>query len=244
VAVVTATLALPFLVLDNAESAARTPDDELVSAVAPAPEGPEYLDLGLRAQAWTSARNALVDNNVELAVALAEQSRVVLEQQIGQLAAEQRSLEEARLAEAERARLAEAERVRIAEAERRAAEAAAAAAAAPNATTAPATTAAPTTTTAPPRPVGPTEPTPEQWASLRHCESRGNYQAVSSSGRFRGAYQFSQPTWDWVAGNVAPHLVGVDPASASPADQDLLAQTLYALRGRGQWPTCGRHLPS
>jgi hypothetical protein len=241
--VVTATLALPFLVLDNAESAARTPDDELVEAVAPAPDGPEYLDLGLRAQAWTSARNALVDDNVELAVELAAQSRVALEQQIGQLAAEQRSIEEARAAE--QARAAEAERARIAEAERRAAEAAAAAAPAPNAAAAaPATTAAPTTTTAPPRPTGPVEPTPEQWASLRACESGGNYQAVSSSGRFRGAYQFSQPTWDWVAGNVAPHLVGVDPATASPADQDLLARTLHALRGPGQWPTCGRRLSS
>ncbi|MCU0273519.1 MAG: hypothetical protein MUE34_09820 [Acidimicrobiales bacterium] len=188
----TATLALPFLVLDNAESAARTPDDELVEAVAPAPDGPEYLDLGLRAQAWTSARNALVDDNVELAVELAAQSRVALEQQIGQLAAEQRSIEEARAAE--QARAAEAERARIAEAERRAAEAAAAAAPAPNAAAAaPATTAAPTTTTAPPRPTGPVEPTPEQWASLRACESGGNYQAVSSSGR-KSSTAFAEPS--------------------------------------------------
>ncbi len=177
-----------------------------------------------------------MNDNVELAVELAEQSRLVLEQQIGQLAAEQRTLEEARAAEAEQARRAEAER--------RAAEAAAAAAAAPNAASAPATTTAPPSTTAPPRPAGGGEPTPEQWASLRSCESGGNYQAVSSSGRFRGAYQFSQPTWDWVAGNVAPHLVGVDPATASPADQDLLARTLHALRGPGQWPTCGRRLSS
>jgi len=35
----------------------------------------------------------------------------------------------------------------------------------------------------------------------------------------------------------------VDPAAAAPGDQDRMAQSLYDLRGRGQWPVCGRYLP-
>ena len=39
----------------------------------------------------------------------------------------------------------------------------------------------------PPAPNGPTE---EQWHNLRRCESTNNYQAISPSGTYRGAYQF------------------------------------------------------
>lgn len=81
-----------------------------------------------------------------------------------------------------------------------------------------------------------------QWAALRNCESSGNYAAVSSTGTYRGAYQFSQATWNSVASAHHPWLIGVDPASASPADQDAQARALYAMSGRGQWPECGRHL--
>lgn len=80
------------------------------------------------------------------------------------------------------------------------------------------------------------------WAALRNCESGGNYGAVSGSGRYRGAYQFSRTTWDSVAARHYPHLVGVDPAAAAPADQDAMAQALYEMAGAGQWPHCGRHL--
>lgn len=81
-----------------------------------------------------------------------------------------------------------------------------------------------------------------QWAALRNCESSGNYGAVSASGRYRGAYQFSQATWNSVAAAHHPWLVNVDPATASAADQDAQARALYAMSGRGQWPHCGRHL--
>ncbi|MFN7150862.1 MAG: transglycosylase family protein, partial [Microthrixaceae bacterium] len=54
------------------------------------------------------------------------------------------------------------------------------------------------------------------WAALRRCESGGNYGAVSSSGTYRGAYQFSRSTWNSVASRSYPHLVGVDPAAAAP----------------------------
>lgn len=86
-------------------------------------------------------------------------------------------------------------------------------------------------------------PSPEQWEALRFCESSGNYGAISPTGNYRGAYQFSIQTWDWIAGIYHERLVGVDPATAAPADQDVMAQSLYDLRGRGQWPVCGRYLP-
>ncbi len=85
-------------------------------------------------------------------------------------------------------------------------------------------------------------PTGAQWDALRMCESTHNYSVVNSTGTYRGAYQFSQQTWDWVAGIHWPHLVGVDPAAAEPAWQDIMAYTLYAMRGWDQWPVCGQHL--
>ncbi len=80
------------------------------------------------------------------------------------------------------------------------------------------------------------------WASLRRCESGGNYGAVSANGSYRGAYQFSRSTWNSVAARTRPHLVGVDPAAASPADQDAMALALYRASGSTPWPHCGRHL--
>ena len=79
-------------------------------------------------------------------------------------------------------------------------------------------------------------------AGLRNCESGGNYGAVNASGTYRGAYQFSRSTWNSVASKSFPHLVGVDPAAAAPADQDAMAQALYASSGSSPWPVCGRHL--
>ena len=74
-----------------------------------------------------------------------------------------------------------------------------------------------------------------KWEKLRFCESSNNYRAVSSSGRYRGAYQFDVPTWHTVGG------IG-DPAEAPLAEQDARARELYALRGHQPWPVCGRHL--
>lgn len=85
-------------------------------------------------------------------------------------------------------------------------------------------------------------PTAAQWDALRNCESTHNYAAINNTGTYRGAYQFSQQTWDWVSGIHWPHLVGVDPAEAQPAWQDIMAYTLFAMRGWDQWPICGQHL--
>ena len=75
------------------------------------------------------------------------------------------------------------------------------------------------------------------WAVLRKCESGGDYSTVSGSGRYRGAYQFNQATWESVGG------LG-DPALASPAEQDLRARMLFESRGAKAWPHCGRSLHS
>jgi hypothetical protein len=88
----------------------------------------------------------------------------------------------------------------------------------------------------------PAGPSPSQWAALRECESNGNYRITNPSGKYRGAYQFDRSTWNSVASRHAPHLVGVDPAAAAPADQDAMALALYGERGWRPWPHCGRHL--
>lgn len=110
---------------------------------------------------------------------------------------------------------------------------------APTATVPAATsTTTPTTTTPPPPttiPSTPGQPTEAQWLRLRQCESGNNYSAVSPSGKYRGAYQFSQSTWESLGGTG-------DPAAASPAEQDKRARMLYAARGSKPWPHCGRHL--
>jgi hypothetical protein len=67
-------------------------------------------------------------------------------------------------------------------------------------------------------------------------ESGGDYGAVSSGGTYRGAYQFHQNTWNNTAESAGrSDLVGADPAAASPADQDAMAQSLYASQGNAPW---------
>lgn len=97
-------------------------------------------------------------------------------------------------------------------------------------------------TDAVPAVVVPAGPSPSEWAALRDCESGGDYTITNPSGRYRGAYQFDRSTWDSVAGRHAPHLIGVDPAAASPTEQDAMAAALYGERGARPWPHCGRHL--
>jgi len=83
------------------------------------------------------------------------------------------------------------------------------------------------------------DPTPEQWAKLRFCESTDDYQArtnFSIDANAFGAYQFEEQTWETVGG------IG-NPLDALPAEQDARARLLYAQRGRQPWPLCGRYLP-
>lgn len=111
------------------------------------------------------------------------------------------------------------------------------------------------TTTAPPPPTTAPPPTTttalpsiyERLATIRHCESRGDYTALSPTGRFRGGYQFARSTWDAVAAHAGrAELVGVDPAMARPRDQDALAAHLLDRLpdgGPAHWPECGRGVP-
>jgi chromosome segregation ATPase len=74
-------------------------------------------------------------------------------------------------------------------------------------------------------------------------ESGGDYQVVSPTGQYMGAFQFSQPTWNEAARLAGrPTLIGVPPNQASPADQDELAVALYSADGGSAWydPCTGR----
>ncbi len=75
---------------------------------------------------------------------------------------------------------------------------------------------------------------------LRNCESTDNYQAISPSGKYRGAYQFDQTTWDAVAGRHFEWLIGIDPIDAEPWWQDAMTRALWSERGRQPWPVCGK----
>lgn len=76
---------------------------------------------------------------------------------------------------------------------------------------------------------------------LAACESgdleQGTYnpRAVSPSGTYRGAFQFSRATWASVGGEG-------DPIDASFDEQLRLAQVLQARSGWGQWPRCSKTL--
>ena len=69
-------------------------------------------------------------------------------------------------------------------------------------------------------------------AKIAQCESGGNPTAVSSTGRYRGKYQFSRATWRDLGGSG-------DPAAAPESVQDAIAAKLYARRGAQPWPVCG-----
>ncbi len=72
---------------------------------------------------------------------------------------------------------------------------------------------------------------------VRNRESGGNYGVYNAGGSgAAGAYQFLPGTWNSTAASVGRgDLVGVDPAQAAPADQDAMAQALYAQQGAGPW---------
>lgn len=73
------------------------------------------------------------------------------------------------------------------------------------------------------------------WAIPRYivmCESHGDYRARNPSGA-GGAYQIMPGTW--VAFGGTP---GINPADASPAEQDRVAARIYAAQGAGPWE-CG-----
>ena len=79
-------------------------------------------------------------------------------------------------------------------------------------------------------------PLPPFLICVRQVESGGDYGAVSPNGDYMGAFQFSQSTWNAAADDAGlPGLVGVPPNTASRADQDTLAVTLYNVDGEQPW---------
>ncbi len=149
------------------------------------------------------------------------------------------------LADIQAAERAAAEAARAEEARRVAAAAAADAASSAATTASPSISSAPRNTApAPTRAPAATQPsssgsmgspTAAESATLsriRACESGGNYSIVSSSGTYRGAYQFDHRTWAGVGGSG-------DPAAASAAEQDYRALLLLRQRGTRPWPSCG-----
>ena len=226
--------ALPLFVLENPAStgaltgvadAADAPARAL-TAVAPADRSFDMTPLVERAEHWHDARATMaIIVRLDSAAAEHEAEAIALAREVAdfEYARHQRiaaSIAELRK-ERERQRLLDEEDARRARAM---------------------TTSGPTTTIAatPPIEEGPSD---IQWEALRYCEATGNYGAVSPTGKYRGAYQFSVETWDWIAGLYYEHLIGLDPAEARAVDQDRMARVLYDLRGRGQWPVCGRYLP-
>lgn len=69
---------------------------------------------------------------------------------------------------------------------------------------------------------------------IRHYESGHNYRAISPYGSFRGAYQFSQSTFDSVGPD---RLDGIRANKAPKFLQDLKARKVYRKRGLQPWPT-------
>jgi hypothetical protein len=75
----------------------------------------------------------------------------------------------------------------------------------------------------------------DTWSALAACESGGNPTAVSATGKYRGAFQFSLATW-YSVGRTG------DPISHTYEQQLDAAKDLQARSGWGQWPRCARRL--
>ena len=73
------------------------------------------------------------------------------------------------------------------------------------------------------------------WRALAVCESHANPTAVSKSGKYRGAFQFSMASWQSLG-------YSGDPIEHPYATQLEAAKRLQARSGWGQWPTCARRL--
>jgi len=96
--------------------------------------------------------------------------------------------------------------------------------------------AAPSAPPAAPTSTGALPPLPPFLRCVIQAESGGDYQAVSPTGQYMGAFQFAQGTWNEAARLAGlPQLIGVPPNEASPRDQDLLAIALYDADGEQPW---------
>ncbi len=73
------------------------------------------------------------------------------------------------------------------------------------------------------------------WAhKTSQCESGQNPRAIGGGGRYRGAFQFTRPTW-----KTSPKSPGGDPIRYSWKTQAVVAVLLKHREGRKPWPVCG-----
>ena len=74
-----------------------------------------------------------------------------------------------------------------------------------------------------------------RWAhKTSKCESGGNPHAIGGGGRYRGAFQFTRPTW-----HQAPKSPGGDPVRYAWRTQAVVAVLLKHHEGTKPWPVCG-----
>lgn len=93
-----------------------------------------------------------------------------------------------------------------------------------------------TTTTTPAPAVAQPQNVTAFFECIRWRESRGNYAAVNPTGTFMGAYQIYQGGWDHYAALInRDDLVGVQPHTAAPTDQDSVALAMYNDLGAKPW---------
>ena len=78
---------------------------------------------------------------------------------------------------------------------------------------------------------------------LRLCETTDRYNITNKSGKYMGAYQFDQRTWDSTAKTTGlTEFVGRKPHQTPAGVQDAMARGLYEQRGRNPWPKCGKRI--
>lgn len=79
------------------------------------------------------------------------------------------------------------------------------------------------------------------WHRVAVCESTDT-PAIDTGNGFYGLVQFTQRTWDWIAGRVDPSWVGIR-ANLAPREVQLTMADDLAFNapngGLGHWPVCG-----
>jgi uncharacterized membrane protein len=77
--------------------------------------------------------------------------------------------------------------------------------------------------------------TDHRWAHrTSDCESGGDPTAIGGGGKYRGAFQFTLPTW-----HRAPKSPGGDPIEYTWRTQAVVAVLLKHRMGSSPWPKCG-----
>ena len=75
----------------------------------------------------------------------------------------------------------------------------------------------------------------KRWARrTSECESGGDPDAIGGGGEYRGAFQFTRPTW-----RNAPKSPGGDPIRYRWKTQAVVAVSLKRRDGAQHWPVCG-----